>query len=223
MTTMFGVITSAALLDSINPCAISVLLLTIGVLISLGNTRSRVFKIGFFYIFALYITYLLIGIGMLQALSFFGIPNIIARIGAVVLALSALTTLAGYFIPNFPVKLKIPEKSHPLLARYIKKASYASVFVLGILVGLFEFPCTGGAYLSILSLLHDKATATVGLLYLLYYNLVFVLPLVIILIFGNSSFVVNKMDVWRKRYTKKVDIVSATLMLILAGIIFLSV
>jgi cytochrome c biogenesis protein CcdA len=94
---------------------------------------------------------------------------------------------------------------------------------LGVLVGLFEFPCTGGPYLSILSLLHDRASMAGGLGYLLYYNLVFVSPLIVIALVANSSVVVHRLDKWRKKYTKRVDIISSLLMLLLAGVILLSV
>lgn len=220
MQITLGIVTSGALLDSINPCAISVLLLTLGFLISLGKTKKEIIKIGFFYILALYMTYLLIGIGVLQALFLFGFTNIIARIGAVILALTALITLAGYFIPNFPIKLKIPESSHKLLAHYMAKAGYFPIFIMGILVGLFEFPCTGGVYISILTLLHGKETVLNGFMYLLYYNFIFVSPLIIILLIANSPVVINKLDSWRKTNTKRVDIITSTLMLILAFIIF---
>jgi len=53
--------------------------------------------------------------------------------------------------------------------------------MLGVLVGIFELPCTGGIYLAILSLLSHRVTLYEGIPYLLLYNLVFVLPLVLIL------------------------------------------
>lgn len=223
MDLTLGIVTSAALLDSINPCAISVLLLTIGFLISLGKVRSEIYKISFVYIFALYLIYLLIGLGVLQALTIFGLTNSIARIGAIILASTAIITLLGSIFPKFPIKLKMPDKSHKILARYIERASYPSALVLGILVGLFEFPCTGGPYLSILALLHERASLAHGIAYLLYYNLVFVSPLIVIVLLANSSTVVERLDIWRKKYTKKVDIISSLLMLLLAGIILFSV
>ena len=79
------IVTSASLLDSINPCAISVLLLTIGFLLSLNKSRKHIFKIGLLYIGAIYVTYLAIGLGVLQALTFFGFPHFIAKIGAIFL------------------------------------------------------------------------------------------------------------------------------------------
>jgi cytochrome c biogenesis protein CcdA len=215
------IVTSAALLDSINPCAISVLLLTIGFLLSLNKTRGEIYKIGMVYIGALYLTYLFIGLGVLQALAVFGFPHVLAKIGAFILFGTGLINLLGDTVPNFPIKLKIPNSAHGILARYIKKSTYPSMFVLGILVGLFEFPCTGGPYLTILSILHDKATFTSGLAYLLYYNVIFVSPLVIILIIANSKLVLKKVENWKKQYTKRVDIVSSILMMLLSVIIFL--
>lgn len=214
------VVTTAAILDSINPCAISVLLLTIGFLLSLGKVRREIYTIGFTYIGALYVTYFLIGLGVLQALTVLGFPHVLAKVGASILFLTAVLTVLGDFVPNFPIKLKMPDSSHAILAKYIKEATYPSAFVLGVLVGLFEFPCTGGPYLTILSLLHDKATLLSGFLYLLYYNLLFVSPLVVILLIANSEVVVEKVDTWRKKYTKRVDIVTSFLMIVLSVTIF---
>ena len=216
------IVTSAALLDSINPCAISVLLLTIGFLLSLGKGKEHIFKMGFVYIGALYLTYLSIGLGVLQALTFFGFPHFIAKAGAIFLLATGLINLSGALYKNFPIKLKIPQFAHPFLAKYMSHASYSSVFILGVLVGLFEFPCTGGPYLTILALLHGKTTFATGFLYLLYYNLIFVSPLIIILAAANSKKVIVKLDEWRKKHTRRVDYVSSILMIILSLVIFLS-
>lgn len=215
-----SIVTFTAFLDSINPCAISVLLLTIGFLLSLNKVRSEIYKISMAYILAIYVTYLFIGLGVLQALTILGFPHVLAKIGAFILFGSGLIALLGDLIPSFPIKLKIPNAAHPIMAKYIKKATYPSMIVLGILVGLFEFPCTGGPYLTILSLLHDKASFSSGLMYLLYYNIIFVLPLIIILMMANTKTVLGKVGDWRKKYTKRVDIVSSILMMLLSVIIF---
>ena len=192
------IVTSAALLDSLNPCAISVLLLTIGFLVNLGKERVQISRIGFIYIGAIYLTYLLIGLGILQALTFFGVPHFLARLGAILLFMTGLINFLGVIISDFPIKLKIPSSAHPIIAHFISKASYVSAFILGVLVGLFEFPCTGGPYLTILSLLHDKATFASGFLYLLYYNVIFVSPLVVILVTGSSKKIIIKWNEFRK-------------------------
>ncbi|KKU56475.1 MAG: putative membrane protein, partial [Candidatus Amesbacteria bacterium GW2011_GWA2_47_11] len=61
MSLTLPVITSAALIDSVNPCAISVLLLTIGFLLSLEKSRREILSIAGFYILGIFVTYILIG------------------------------------------------------------------------------------------------------------------------------------------------------------------
>ncbi len=220
MNLTWGIISTAALVDSINPCAISVLLLTIGFLVSLNKLRSYIIRIGFVYIIGIYITYLLIGLGVLRALSLFGFPHTLARFGAIALLLTAGINLGNIFIPKFPIKLKIPDSAHPQLAKFIQKSTVPSFFVLGVLVGLFEFPCTGGPYLVILGLLHDQATFLSGLKYLAYYNFIFVAPLIIILLIASRPGLLQKVDSWRKKNTRMADIITSVIMIVLAGIIF---
>src|SRR3989338_5438751 len=73
----------AALIDSINPCAFSVLLLTIAFLFSIGQARSGILKIGGAYILGIFAAYIMIGLGLLQALHLFNPPHFMAKIRAV--------------------------------------------------------------------------------------------------------------------------------------------
>lgn len=211
----------SALLDSINPCAFSVLLLTIAFLLSIGRLRSNILKIGGFYIFGLFSVYLGIGLGILQALHLFNTPNFMAKVGATLLIVLGLINIINQFYPSFPIKLRIPKGAHPKMASLMEKASLPAAFFLGGLVGLCEFPCTGGPYLLVLGLLHDKATFLTGLGYLILYNLVFVLPLVIILLIAGNKSLVEKVENWRKEKTKAMRIYSGLAMIVLGIIIFL--
>ena len=87
---------------------------------------------------------MLIGVGILRVLSAFAMPNVLGKVGAAILVAYSLIGLLNEFFPAFPIKLKIPAQSHQTLARFIHKASLPAAFALGVLVGLFEFPCTGG-------------------------------------------------------------------------------
>lgn len=220
MTLTLPLVTGTALLDSTNPCAISVLLLTIGFLLSVNSSRQRIFRVAGLYIAAIYITYILIGIGILSALTFFGIPHIMTKIGASILILYGFINLAEALIPGFPIKLVIPKFIKPQIGKLIYQASYPSAFILGILVGLFEFPCTGGPYLMILGLLHDKSSALEGALYLIYYNLLFVSPLILILILSSSKQVTDKLDSWRHSNSKTLSLFSSLATIILGFVIF---
>jgi cytochrome c-type biogenesis protein len=192
----------AALIDSVNPCAFSILLLTIAFLFTLGKSRREIFHIGGVYIIGIFTAYILIGLGILHALHLFGVPHFMAKVGALILIVwGALEVLNGIF-PKFPLRLGIPRAAHHQMAILMEKGSVPAAFLLGGLVGLCEFPCTGGPYLMILGLLHDSATYLQGFGYLILYNGIFVLPLVLILFLASDKMVAEKIQQWRNRESR---------------------
>lgn len=211
----------SALIDSINPCAFSVLLLTIAFLFSIGKLRSGILKIGFMYIFGLFVVYLFIGLGIIQTLHLFNTPHFMAKLGATLLIALGVISLINEFFPRFPLKLKIPAGAHSRMAQYMEKASIPTAFALGGFVGLCEFPCTGGPYLLALGLLHDQATYLKGLLYLVLYNLIFVLPLVIILLLGSNSVLLEKVQTWKRENNRQMRLWGAGAVIVLGIFIFL--
>src|SRR3990167_9272040 len=141
---LFPLVSVAALIDSINPCAFSVLLLTIAFLFSLGMLRSSIFKIGTAYILGLFLAYLLIGLGLLQALHIFNIPHFMGKLGAVLLIARGLLNLLKEIFPKFPISLATPQPPHPPGSRLAAKPSVPPPLVLGAFVGLGESPSTTG-------------------------------------------------------------------------------
>lgn len=214
------VIAGAAVADSINPCAFSILFLTIAFLLSLGKDRKFILAAGSAYIFGIALIYTFIGVGILQVLSIFAIPNFMAKIGAAILIAYSLISLANEFFPSFPIKLKIPEKGHLTIGKIIHRASIPAALLLGIVVGMFEFPCTGGPYLFVLSLLHDQKTFWSGFGYLIIYNVIFVLPLIIMLALAASKTVLEKIDRMRKLETKKARIILDVALLLVGVLLF---
>src|SRR3989338_9135639 len=192
----------ASLVDSINPCAFFFLLLTIVFFFSIGKTRGKILIIGGFYILGIFIIYIMIGVGILQALHIFNTPHFMAKVGAALLIAWGIMELIGELYPAFPIKLRIPDAAHSKMAELMEKGSIPTAFFLGGLVGLCEFPCTGGPYLMILGLLHDKGTYVNGLGYLFLYNLIFILPLVIILFIASHETLVAKVRAWQKSERK---------------------
>lgn len=211
---------SAALVDSINPCAFSVLFLTIAFLFSLGSLRNKIIKIGLVYILGIFLTYILIGLGVLKVLDVFGVSNIMGRIGAIAIIIFGFLSLLGDLIPNFPIKLKIPQFTHQKIAVYIEKASIPAALIMGILVGMFEFPCTGGPYIFVLGLLHDQTSFVRGLVYLIFYNLIFVLPLIIALFAVANKQMLETIDNVRRGGTKKSRVILSLVMIGLGALIF---
>jgi len=218
---MLPIVVFSAVVDSLNPCAFSILFLTITFLFSLGKNRKFILLSGGTYIGAIALVYVLIGLGLLKTLSVLNIPNVLTKLGAFILIAYGLLGVINEFFPSFPIKLKIPAGSHHIIAKVIHKGSVAASFVLGVLVGLFEFPCTGGPYLFILSLLHDHATKIQGFGYLVIYNIFFVLPLVVILFLASSKVVTEKIDRFRKLETKKSRVFLSVVLALLGFIVFL--
>jgi cytochrome c-type biogenesis protein len=211
----------AALIDSINPCAFGILLLTIAFLFSIGKMRTGILKIGGVYILGLFTVYVLIGLGLLQVLHLFNTPHFMAKVGATLLIILGSINLLNEFFPNFPLKIKIPEAAHHKMAALMNKASLPTAFLLGALVGLCEFPCTGGPYLMVLGLLYDQGTYLSGVGYLLLYNLIFILPLVVILLIASDDALVEKVQAWKSAESGKMRLWGGVAMIVLGILILL--
>jgi len=212
---------TAALVDSVNPCAFSILFLSVTFLFGLGIARKKILKIGLLYIFGIFLTYTFIGLGILKVLNILNIPNLMSKVGAGIIIFFGVIALLNEFFQNFPIKLKIPKFAYSKIAVFIEKATLPASFVLGFLVGLFEFPCTGGPYLFVLGLLHDQNNFLNGLLYLLFYNFIFVFPLIVILFIMSNKKVSETVDSIRRVETKQARIWLALAMILLGVLIFM--
>ena len=220
-TWMLPLVIISSLIDSINPCAFSILFLTIAFLFNLGRNRREIFKIGGVYILGIFVVYLLIGLGILQTLHLFNTPHFMAKLGALLLIAWGSLNLINQFFPAFPIKLKIPTFAHHQLAKLMHRATLPAAFGLGVLVGLCEFPCTGGPYLMILGLLHDKATYYSGAVYLLLYNLIFVSPLVVVLALASQPQLHEQAKAWRKANSSQMELIGSLVLIGIGVLIFL--
>ena len=219
-TWLLPLVAVAALIDSINPCAFSILLVTVAFLLSIGKLRSSVLSIGSAYIFGIFLVYLLIGLGLLQTLHIFDTPHFMAKVGASLLLLLGAINIANELFPKFPVKLAIPHVAHHRIAVLMEKASVPTAVALGVLVGLCEFPCTGGPYLMVLGLLHDNVTYYTGVSYLFLYNLIFILPLVLILLIASDKALLEKVQAWQQSERKTMRWGGGVAMMALGLIVF---
>lgn len=142
-----------------------------------------------------------------------------AKVGAGIIIAAGLLSIINELFPSFPIKLKIPQAAHNKIAFLLEKASVPTAFALGAVVGLYEFPCTGGPYLMILGLLHDQSEFVRGLLYLILYNFIFVLPLIVILLLASKASLTEKVRAWKKAETWDMRIWGGVAMVVLGAII----
>ena len=219
-TWLLPLVVIASLLDSVHPCSFSILLITIAFLFGLQMSRRKILLIGGIYVAGIFIAYLFIGLGILQVLHLFNTPHFMGKLGASLLIIFGLINLFNALFPKFPLKLKIPAVSHQAMGRLIEQTSIFAALVLGLLVGICQFPCMGGPYLMVIGLLHDQVTYFKGVGYLVFYNLVLIVPLVAVLFLASDKILVDKLQDWKKSNLKQVRLWAGLLMIILGFLIF---
>ena len=144
-----GIIVVAALADSINPCVFGVLIFLLAYMVTVFKNKAKMLLAGFIYTAVVYISYLLIGVGLLAAAQSTGIIKPFYWIAGAIAILAGILEVKDYFwygkwfslqmIPGGAEKIKKLSKTmkeletkHPLL-------SLGVAGLLGFFVVLFEF------------------------------------------------------------------------------------
>ena len=182
-------------------------------------SRKKILQIGGVYIAGIFIAYFLIGLGILQVLHLFNTPHFMGKLGASLLIIFGVINLVNSLFPKFPLKLKIPTVSHTAMGKLMEQASILTAFVLGVLVGICQFPCMGGPYLMVIGLLHDQVTYFKGVSYLMLYNLVLIVPLVAVLYIAADKLLVDKIQEWKKSNLNSVRLWAGLAMIVLGILI----
>jgi cytochrome c biogenesis protein CcdA len=195
----FLIVTVSAIVESINPCAIGVLILLISILLGSKSSPVRLVFLGGLYIAAICVTYLLAGLGLTYFLA--RVPLVAAEYAALLVGI--LVIVAGLFeIKDFfwygeGVSLQTPERFARKITTYVKNMTIPGVIFLGVFIAAVELPCTGAPYLAIITLLslHFDAQAFV---LLVYYNVLFVTPLIVILLLVAGGTQVSIIKKWKQ-------------------------
>jgi cytochrome c biogenesis protein CcdA len=195
---------TTGLLDSINPCAFAVILLLLAFLFTIRQSRRRILQLGLVYIAMIFLVYFAIGLGLLRAVRFSDDPHFVARAGSWILIAMGGINLLEYFFPRFPIKLKMPAAAGVKTNELLKQATVPATVGVGLLVGLCTFPCSGGVYVSIITLLNAKTTLGWGITYLGLYNVLFVLPLLVILFAAGNRIVAKRWARWERENSLRI-------------------
>ncbi len=204
-----GIIIAAALADSINPCVFGVLIFLLAYMTRVFKNTARMLIAGLTYITTVYLTYFLIGVGIFTLAYTAGLAKPFYWFAASVAIIAGLFEVKDYFwygkgfslqmipgaaerIKKYSIAMERMETVHPLL-------SLAVAAFLGIFVVFVELPCTGAPYLAILGLLTKGAYAS-GIPLLLLYNLIFILPLIVIVALVYTGYASKTLEKWRKEH-----------------------
>ena len=201
-------ILGSGLVDGINPCAFTVIVFFISYLALQGYRKRELIAIGLTFIFSVFATYSLIGLGIfgflyqLKSFWFFvRVFNISIGIFSVILGVLALYDLFKFIktkdteglILQLPKLIK--NRIHSVIGLHYRKPKeestekkrgallrlMLSALITGFLVSILEAVCTGQLYLpTIAFVLKTTPYKLQALAYLIIYNIMFIIPLLII-------------------------------------------
>ena len=226
----------AGVFDGINPCAIATMIFLVSFLATKKRTRKETLTIGLCFTGAVFFTYLLLGIGAFRvitaldhyrwlskgirwsAVGFAGIVGLLSFIDAFRYGRSGKTKDIKLQLPK-AVKLRI----HKVISGNLSGKQLATgAIVTGFLVTLLEAVCTGQVYLpTIVLMTRQQGLQFIGWLYLVFYNFLFVLPLLIVMLLAYYGM---KWDKLAKTTQKHLVAIKICFGLVLIGLaVFLAV
>lgn len=224
----------AGLIDGLNPCAITGLTFLMSLLAASKVKGRKLLLLGLSYCFASFLTYLTLGLGLLQAFDWFQAMPVVRHVVEMIL-------LAGLLIVAFlsfrdawrfsrshkaeAVQVKLPKAvvrlSHTLMRRGVRaKHIVLGGFGAGIAVTVVESICTGQLYVPTLALMIRMADSSQSLRawqLLLGYNAMFIVPLLIVFLLVWAGLSNQKLQDWSKRHVVPGKILMGLLMLLLAA------
>lgn len=232
------------LIDGINPCAIAMLLMFISMIGFTKNLRVLL-TVSISYIGAIFVTYFFIGLGILSLLNISRSAFVNFSIGlyiffALLCLVLFLLTFYDFLVTRNQkyekIKNQLPKYIQNLNKRVMKRftevinqeegslqQSLLIVFIpflIGIIVGITEAACTGQIYFVLLGSLEQNLAAGVISMreigYLLVFNLMFILPLILIALIAVKSRSVVGIANFIREHLSTIKLITAIFFFIMA-------
>lgn len=211
------------LLDGINPCAFTTIIFLLSYLALVGKRGRALAAAGAAFTLGVFVSYFFIGVGLFEIVLrlkyFAALSKIIAvAIGITALILSALSVYDYFKLKHGKTKEVIlqlgdvwKKRIHSAIRVNARSGmTFFASIVLGMFIGILEFPCTGQVYFPIVVVIREMSEfRTQGILYLLLYNIMFILPLVAVFILAYRGVTSEKMAVIVKKHMPSVKIAMA--------------
>lgn len=226
MTVVLG-----GLVDGINPCAFATIIFFLSYLAFVGRRGKDLLYVGLAFTVAVFVTYLLIGLGFYHFIQSLKIFNIVSMIIYVITA--ALAFILGAYSVYDMIKIKLGRVSDISLQLpdFLKKRIHRTIrertrmrryvlaaFITGWIVSLLELACTGQVYLPTICFVTGVPELRLhAFFYLVLYNLMFILPLCLVFVltyFGTTS---DQIAGWMKRHIFVMKAALAVFFLCLGG------
>lgn len=213
-------------LDSFNPCAFFVLFSLLGLLIH-ARSRRKMLLVGSVFVFFSGFIYFIFMAAWLNLFLFMGQVQMITKVAGLIAVLIAAINIKDFFLFKKGVSLTIPDNAKPKLFDRMRKlltsTSLTSILVgttaLAIAANSYELLCTAGfpmVFTRILTL--NNLTTAAYYAYLVLYNVIYVIPLAIIVLIFTVTLGKKKLTEWQGRMLK---LISGIMMLGLGVVLLL--
>jgi cytochrome c biogenesis protein CcdA len=227
---LWGVI-GAGLLDGINPCSLAVLVFFISYLAFVGRKRWEILAVGLAYTFADFLVYFLIGVGGLSFLMTLKSLPVISKI-FYWLAIMAGLVLAFYNLKDFfkarrgdfsgmdlQLSTQVKQRIHQVIREKMGAGGLISgAFGVGLVTSVLEFACTGQVYLPTIAFVTQISTYRMQAYgYLLLYNLMFEVPMIVTFIIAFWGVSYKRIAAWAQASVAGVKLLTALLFLLMSA------
>jgi len=222
----------AGLVNGLNPCAFVTIVFFLSYLAFVGRQGRQVLLVGATFTLGVFVAYLLAGLGLSRLLESLGsvqltLKRLMFSFTAVLCLALAGISLHDYLkarqgkIDEMKIRLSLDLRRH--VHRVIRqgaqvRAFYPVAFGVGAIVSLIQLTCTSPIYIGIVFLVHEVPEMQANAyLYLLLYNLAYIVPLVVIFVlayFGTSS---EQLGNFITQRTAPIKLLTAVVFLVMAG------
>jgi thiol-disulfide isomerase/thioredoxin len=200
-------------LDGFNPCAFFVLFTLLSILVY-AQSRKRMLLIGGTFVFFSGFVYFLFMSAWLNLFLYIGELKIITTVAGVIALVIASINIKDFFIFKKGVSLVIPEKVKPGLYERMRKSLKATsltsmmigTIVLSVAANAYELLCTIGfpmVYTRVLTL--SNLPRVKYYIYLIFYNIIYVIPLAGIVLLFSITLGGKKLTEWQGQVLKLIS------------------
>ncbi len=243
----FGVlaILLAGSIEGMNPCALATLVFFVSYLTMIGRKQKEIFWVGLGFSGMGFVTHLFLGLGILsfiRHLSFLPLFSQIVYFITFVFALFlGIFSLYDYIQlkkgrPS-KMKLQVPDSLKKRIHQIIRVRSgelkanqggtsfrvLLAAVVIGFIVTLLQSTCTSQVYLpTILFVTNIPSLRGSAVLYLILYNLVYILPLLVIFGIVYWGVTSEQLSFFLQKRASTIKLLTAAFFFALAGILILS-
>jgi thiol-disulfide isomerase/thioredoxin len=195
--------------DSFNPCAFFILIFLLNLLIY-SRSRRRMLLIGGIFICFSGILYIVFMFVLLATLTVLQASVLSTAVGLITLFLGLLS-IKDFFFFKRGASVSIPEERKPIIYRQVRDlvktpqlaTAIIGTIILAATVNFYELLCSLGLPLVYVNRLTSyDLPASEYYMYILFYNIIYVIPLIIILLIFIVTLGHRKLSEWHGRMLK---------------------